>query len=447
MESHLRIKDFGPIKGAQLTLKNVNVFIGAQATGKSALAKLYTILKAPRKFLGNSNDENNVFNESTAFERFHGALEEYNITTFLNADTEIEFESELHHLSISNQRLIYTPKLAVKIENLKKLSLNYNTNIEIIKKDLVELGNKFILFSLETAKILNTLKYAQKPLMLPEVLDDLNEVNLQQVLHVIQDTESELSSNTALYIPSERNFINIIRKTSFNLILNNVPIPKHILSFGAELEKLSSKEFSLDFIQKNLSYKNIDGDERIYLEGGKSIRLSESASGIQSVVPILESIYAKKQATGHQSFVIEEPELNLFPSAQYALIKLLESDRIDPSYEDFGTMHTYTTHSPYILSALNNLLYARKVLYGLIAKARSKTPEGDLEQFLKISTRTVREIINADIDPKSFTAYQIENGHVRSIFNQESGLIEDNFIDEASDRITEDFDALMDLLG
>ncbi len=453
MESHLHIRNFGPIKEANIILKNVNVFIGAQATGKSAVAKLYTILKAPRKFLGKGDlhhIENNSLSNKSAYEKFLNALEEYNIRSFITTDTEIYFDSELHHLIYRNETLTYTAKLTAKIENLKKLSLDYNTNVEIIKKELVEIGFKFIFFSLRAAKILNEIKYEQNFSTLSifyESLGDLNEDNLLKIIYIIEDIENDLSTNTALYIPSERNFINIIKKTSFNLILNNVPIPKHILSFGAELEKLSSKEFPLDFIQKNLAYKSVDGDERIYLEGGKSIKLSESASGIQSVVPILESIYAKKQATGHHSLVIEEPELNLFPSAQYALIKLLESDRRDPLFEDFGTIHTYTTHSPYILSALNNLLYASQVIKKLIAKARLKSPEEDFGQLLKISTQTVRGIINADIDPESFTAYQIENGYVRSIFNQQTGLIEDNFIDQASDKITEDFDALMDLMG
>jgi predicted ATPase len=52
MQSQLIVKNFGPIKSVNLDLKNVNVFIGPQASGKSALAKIYTIFKAPRKFLG-----------------------------------------------------------------------------------------------------------------------------------------------------------------------------------------------------------------------------------------------------------------------------------------------------------------------------------------------------------------------------------------------------------
>jgi predicted ATPase len=97
MESKLTVKNFGPIKNVSLDLRNVNVFIGPQATGKSALAKLYTIFKAPRKFfyknVSDKNDKLIIDNERTAKE-FIEVFEEYNIGSFLKSTTEIQFDSE-----------------------------------------------------------------------------------------------------------------------------------------------------------------------------------------------------------------------------------------------------------------------------------------------------------------------------------------------------------------
>ena len=169
--------------------------------------------------------------------------------------------------------------------------------------------------------------------------------------------------------------------------------------------------------------------------------LTEAASGIQSVVPILAPILSKK-AWGHRSFVIEEPELNLFSMAQYELIQLLETSRTDPWGEDFGAIHTYTTHSQYILSALNNLLYAHKVLWKI---TENSSENSDFAESFELSRAKVRNIVKADIDPNSFTAYQIFDGQARSIFNRETGLIEENFIDTASDKINDDFEQLMEL--
>jgi predicted ATPase len=50
MKSTLTVKNFGPIDFVMLDLRHVNVFIGPQASGKSALAKLFTVCSAPRRF-------------------------------------------------------------------------------------------------------------------------------------------------------------------------------------------------------------------------------------------------------------------------------------------------------------------------------------------------------------------------------------------------------------
>jgi len=201
-------------------------------------------------------------------------------------------------------------------------------------------------------------------------------------------------------------------------------------SAGAELEKSPITEIDLNFLHENLKYKSVNGEDRIYTGNNDSIKLTEAASGIQSVLPILIPILHRRTSTEHRSFVIEEPELNLFPLAQYELIKHLESSRPEVIWEDYGTIHTYTTHSPYILSALNNLLFANKV---------KTTTRSELEE-------RIDEIIPTDINPYYFTAYQICAGTAKPIFNRESGLIDDNYIDNASDKMGDDFDALMELM-
>ena len=45
MNEKLIVKNFGPIKNAELELKKVTIFIGPQGSGKSALAKLVAICK------------------------------------------------------------------------------------------------------------------------------------------------------------------------------------------------------------------------------------------------------------------------------------------------------------------------------------------------------------------------------------------------------------------
>lgn len=448
MESKLIVRNFGPIKDVSLDLRNVNVFIGPQATGKSALAKIYTICKAPRKFLyKKALDTNLVIDNQKASKEFRSVLQEYNIESFLNDDTEITFESELHTFSYNQGVLQYAPKLLNKISTLEPLFDEFDKNKNQISATLAGFAGNFIFFNLEATNFLAPKKYDEFRILTTEQFQLINQEDHVKLLAQIKSIEEDLSTNTALYIPAERNFINIIKKSALNLQLNQVPIPKHILSFGAEIEKLDVKEINLDFIQKGIKYKIVNGEDKIYINDEKSIMLTEAASGIQSVVPLLAPIL-KKSFDKHRSFVIEEPELNLFPIAQYELIQFLESSRDDPfsKWEDYGTIHTYTTHSPYILSALNNLLYADKVRGELNTKTipspfnKEEYHERNMENIQKI-----KKIVKALIDPSSFRAYQINDGFAKSIFNIKEGLIEENYIDMASDKISEDFSSLMEL--
>lgn len=436
MQSKLIVRNFGPIEFVDLNLRNVNIFIGPQATGKSALAKIYTIFKAPRKFL---NDiKNSLFVEISSADIFKEVLEEYNIASFLKSETEIFFDSDLHSLTYRDGILDYEPKLLKRIEDLQELGENFQENFEIIKKKIYEFTTHFVLFNF---KVFRALSDDNVPLGFTtlESFDKFDEKKFKGIIESIKEIENNLSTNAALYIPAERNFINIIKNSSLNLLLNNVPIPKHILSFGAEVEKATIKDIDLGFLQENLRYKNLNGEDRIFTDTSFSIKLSEAASGVQSALPILLPILSQTTILGHRSFVIEEPELNLFPTAQYELIKLLESSRREAYWEDHGTIHTYTTHSPYILSAINNLLYGNKIKVQ-IDSIKNESEKRKLQDELK-------KIIPNNINPYYFTAYQICNGKAESIFNNETGLIHDNFIDKASDKIADDFDDLMNLMN
>lgn len=439
MQSRLIVKKFGPLKNIDVELKNVNVFIGPQASGKSALAKLFTIFKAPRKFLKEYSKDSEFGESDIYFTAFKDTLEEYNIASFLKDETEIEFESELHQLIYRVGIIKYVPKLLKKVEHLEILALNLSKNLKEILDEINQVRKKYL--SLDIEMYLKILRLDNVEEFSSYRKRDIKEISIKELTEVIlklKNIEIELSTNTALYIPAERNFINIIMNSALNLINNNVPIPKHILSFGAELEKTEVSEIDLTFLNKKLFYKNINGEERIFTDDNHSIKLIEASSGIQTVIPILKPILHRKNNSEHRSFVIEEPELNLFPVTQYELIKQLEMGRSESYWEDSGKIHTYTTHSPYILSALNNLLYAYKVESSFISN------DEKAEESLKLK---ISNIVSANIRPSFFTAYQLFDGKAQSIFNEETGLIDDNFIDEASDKIGDDFDALMELMS
>lgn len=123
---------------------------------------------------------------------------------------------------------------------------------------------------------------------------------------------------------------------------------------------------------------------------------------------------------------VEEPETHIFPSTQFELVKLFAWLSSDPVLTFSWVI---TTHSPYILSAFNNLIYA-----GQLAKQKSEL-KGEIAALVPE---------HFWVEDGSLRAYSIHDGVLRSILS-ESGLIDGEYLDSVSDTIEHEFDSLLRL--
>ena len=154
------------------------------------------------------------------------------------------------------------------------------------------------------------------------------------------------------------------------------------------------------------------------------------SSGLQALIPLLMVIQDNlNNTTGGNIYVIEEPELNLYPEAQYELSKIISTicSEASEEYERHNEV-VITTHSPYILTAFNNFLLANKL--GNTQK---------IEAVNKILPK------NIWVEQADFNAYYVDGKKATQIFNKKTGLIADNQLDNASELIMGDFDELMEL--
>jgi len=171
-----------------------------------------------------------------------------------------------------------------------------------------------------------------------------------------------------------------------------------------------------------------NNEDRVYLNKRKHIELSKASSGLQALIPLLMVIQDNlKNTTGGNIYVIEEPELNLYPEAQYELSKII-ANIYEKDNQERQNEIIITTHSPYILTAFNNFLLANKL-----------GTQGNKKQIEKVLPKEVW------IAQEDFNAYYIDGKNTEQIFDRETGLIADNHLDDASEIIMEDFDSLMDL--
>jgi hypothetical protein len=181
---------------------------------------------------------------------------------------------------------------------------------------------------------------------------------------------------------------------------------------------------------------------------GRKLTLDALSTGLQELTPLFnvleQLIYFRehsvetdlaadyqprpeKQVTLKPFLYLEEPEASIFPSTQYELVKLFAWLASDPIL-DFDWV--ITTHSPYILTAFNNLIEAGQV-------ARAKPELKDEVAKLIPEQYWIRE--------GDFKAYAIEDGVLKSIVAEDTGLVSANYLDKVSETIGMEFDELLRL--
>jgi len=130
------------------------------------------------------------------------------------------------------------------------------------------------------------------------------------------------------------------------------------------------------------------------------------------------------------NIVIEEPELNLFPKTQlslmYYLVKAIQKNPKDTL--------VLTTHSPYILYALNNCILSYHV--------KDKLPK-EISQKVNVPP----------INPQTVSVWSVNDGKIEGTnavdgtIQDENGLIRKNYFDSIMGELMDDFRTLLDYYG
>jgi predicted ATP-binding protein involved in virulence len=120
----------------------------------------------------------------------------------------------------------------------------------------------------------------------------------------------------------------------------------------------------------------IDRDrENIESLDGRKISFSLLSSGQQELLPLWMALdFVVRSDESRQLIYIEEPEAHLFPSAQDTLVEYLAS----VSTANRRLRLVITTHSPYVLAKINNLLKA-----GRLAQRASKEKRDKINNVIK----------------------------------------------------------------
>ena len=152
----LIVKNFGPLKGIDIELNKINLFIGENGSGKSVLGKLVTILKDPMSnintfknynidYLNNDTYIKYTANDKSYFKEFDGFAHSTNTVT-LGSDSSSQYiPAERNLISLFNK---YVTTFITADIPLPKFLLNFSSQYvrareEIRELDLLNVKYKF----------------------------------------------------------------------------------------------------------------------------------------------------------------------------------------------------------------------------------------------------------------------------------------------------------------
>lgn len=408
----LIIRNVGPIKSIDIRLNKVNVFIGPQGSGKSTIAKIIS---------------------------FCSWLEKVNeATDRAVSDGLIKRLKAFHHMDE-----YFTDKSVIFYVG-ENVAFAYNWN----NKNKIPLPEKFLKSSPDHCHEFEVVFYTDDKVVNPKVA----------------------------YIPAERNFVSAV-PTLKDYSDKNDNLQSFVNDWF-DAKRHYTRERPMPVTNLGLGYYYSKGSDRdfLYLDTKKSIPLTSASSGFQSIVPLavlvkwlssgiyeenkpfspaenervrnilahlsesskqidaelLERLsgFIQGRVYSHTQFIVEEPEQNLFPQTQMDLLYHLLTEI------NHGRNHrlVLTTHSPYILYALNNCLLA------YLVKDR-------IEEDAAATVDSTKYAMN----PSDVSVWSIKDGYVRNEKNEphktiqdKRGLIRKNYFNEVMRQVMGDFNRLLE---
>jgi len=303
--------------------------------------------------------------------------------------------------SDNNNEILFYPEKEDKIDNYKDIVfLNFVANVvKFSFSDILPLPaerNAFI----NTYKMLANRRYK----LLKE-----NQRELLMQRRINQDRQLELlkEQGDIRYPQPVEDFLDFLT----DIELENKPDP--IAKNKNDFQKLADQiEKYIQNNNKTIFKKTKFGGREIKVSVKRSLEIDlyNASSSIKQLAPLL--LYLRYRAKSGDFLVIDEPEMNLHPESQ---VKLLESLAI---LVNLGVRILLTTHSPYLMAHLNNIVNGNHQNPELLAEQAKLLYLQDSRGFLKM---------------EQVSAYEIKNNKLLSLHDPEYGIRWDTLSDVSVD--------------
>lgn len=394
----LSIQNFSCITNVQIEMNDLTVIIGEQASGKSITSKVYFFL---REVVG--NEVTNSITDETGYRGLVNSLKK----EFSDLFPDYTWKNKPFQITLSSS----TDSEIIKISNgdsTGRIKIKFSSPFKL---EYSRLFSDFLQLKMERESRQQSddadLSFNYDISSYKVFYDSLRKSNLNTMLEDVT------------YIPSGRSFFATIKENVFGFLSENIGIDPFLKNFGRyyefskQLSRLQSKENKdqldhFDKVSESILKGRFSSEKKedwIVSKAGK-ITVSHASSGQQEALPlllVLKSILLHPGHTRSRCIVVEEPEAHLFPTSQKEIIDLLFYIKDARKEAKF----LITTHSPYVLSCMNN---------GILKK-----PENI-----------------------SVNAYLIADGKSTPIIDNETSLIDGEGLDSVSEKIALEFYAAIE---
>jgi len=409
----LTVKNFSVIKEAELEFGKITVLIGPQSSGKSLLCKLAFFLHQVVPEIAIIS-----LRSRTSFSEFKEMaqkefLDRFPASAWGGQDFSIAYRAGSYSISVLNAVSGENPVIEFDLE----FSRSY---VRWVETHLEEGSAKGLIGSIN-----NGGPIVDSPIQ----LDDSSYIPTGRAFFSTPNKGFASFSNKNLDWITQR----FSSEMDFNYrTLRNAADAKNHLLFefgGAASTILGGRVVTWD----GVPHFQLNGSDR-------RLPFELLSSGTLELLPLLNPLsrvvsgskYAKVSgipAPGQLRgpIFVEEPETGVFPKTQYHLVRLF---MWLANHEALCRSFAITTHSPYLLSSFNNLIEAGQVAAEK-PELRDRIAELIPEHFW--------------VKQGDFKAYAIEEGILKSILAEDTGLVSDNYLDEVSETIGAEFDELLRL--
>ena len=403
----LVIKNVGPIRQVDIKLNRFNFFIGPQSSGKSTVAKiLSSCMWLEKEVLTTLNDK--VIADGAAFvrlvESFHKIEGYFEDSSFVQYDTDlisiVYSDKDIKITRNENEdyrreKICYIPaeRNMVTLPELQGFEFGH-TNIRSFLFDWFN-AREFFVAGNKTDVLNLGVKYYYDSEQ-SKIKDRIENVNGRTFQIALSSASSGLQSLTPLLVMlqyyTDEYFRSYHEKASFNTYNRT----------------RKADVFLYDKYVLNKVEPNFTEEERAnLLEKIRNGILKGNHSYHKLLYNYHTALYNLKTPE-KSSFIIEEPEQNLYPSTQMDLLDLV----VELCNGERKHHCTITTHSPYILNQLNLLV----------------------KRFDVGATGC------AALNWEEISVWAVKDGEVRDLKVRNAHLINPEYLSEPLDRIYEEYE-------